>query len=573
MSNIINVARGFEKADLVIKNANIVNVLSEEIHKADIAIVDGIIAGIGENYSGEKEIDVNGAYVTPSFIDGHVHLESTMMLPSEFAKVALPAGTTTVIIDPHEISNVLGLHGISFMHEAVKNLPLDVYTMLPSCVPATPFETSGFDLNSYDLSLLIDKPWVLGLAEMMNFPGVLNQDNNVMAKLELAKSRGKCIDGHAPYLHGKDLCAYIASGVKSDHECTTPDEAVEKLRLGMYVMIREGTAAKDLDALMPVLKTCNTRKCIFVTDDRHPADLKEHINGMVRRAVEAGVDPVKAVQIASLNTAEYFGLKNLGAIAPGYKADLLILPDLKSFKPDLVIKNGVVAAENGRLIAELPENEALAVRNSVNVRWITPEDFRIEAKGSKVTALEVIPHQLITKSVVSEVKIEDGNAVSNVDNDTLKICVIERHRATGNIGKGFVKGFNLKCGAIASTVAHDSHNMIVIGTNDADMYAAAVALIKCKGGKVVVKDGEVISELPLPIAGLMSDRDFDYVVNKCEELNKTAHSIGCKIEDPFMTMGFLSLPVIPELKVTDKGVFDTNKFDFIDIFEKAVVEV
>lgn len=573
MSNIINVARGFEKADLVIKNANIVNVLSEEIHKADIAIKDGIIAGIGENYSGEKEIDIQGAYVTPSFIDGHVHLESTMMLPSEFAKVALPAGTTTVIIDPHEISNVLGLHGISFMHEAVKNLPLDVYTMLPSCVPATPFETSGFDLNSYDLSLLIDKPWVLGLAEMMNFPGVLNQDNNVMAKLELAKSRGKCIDGHAPYLHGKDLCAYIASGVKSDHECTTPDEAVEKLRLGMYVMIREGTAAKDLDALMPVLKTCNTRKCIFVTDDRHPADLKEHINGMVRRAVEAGVDPVKAVQIASLNTAEYFGLKNLGAIAPGYKADLLILPDLKTFKPDLVIKNGVVAAENGRLIAELPENEALAVRNSVNVRWITPEDFRIEAKGSKVTALEVIPHQLITKSVVSEVKIEDGNAVSNVDNDTLKICVIERHRATGNIGKGFVKGFNLKCGAIASTVAHDSHNMIVIGTNDADMYAAAVALIKCKGGKVVVKDGEVISELPLPIAGLMSDRDFDYVVNKCEELNKTAHSIGCKIEDPFMTMGFLSLPVIPELKVTDKGVFDTNKFDFIDIFEKAVVEV
>lgn len=573
MSNIINVARGFEKADLVIKNANIVNVLSEEIHKADIAIVDGIIAGIGENYSGEKEIDIQGAYVTPSFIDGHVHLESTMMLPSEFAKVALPAGTTTVIIDPHEISNVLGLHGISFMHEAVKNLPLDVYTMLPSCVPATPFETSGFDLNSYDLSLLIDKPWVLGLAEMMNFPGVLNQDNNVMAKLELAKSRGKCIDGHAPYLHGKDLCAYIASGVKSDHECTTPDEAVEKLRLGMYVMIREGTAAKDLDALMPVLKTCNTRKCIFVTDDRHPADLKEHINGMVRRAVEAGVDPVKAVQIASLNTAEYFGLKNLGAIAPGYKADLLILPDLKTFKPDLVIKNGVVAAENGKLIAELPENEALAVRNSVNVRWITPEDFRIEANGSKVTALEVIPHQLITKSVVSEVKIEDGNAVSNIDNDTLKICVIERHRATGNIGKGFVKGFNLKCGAIASTVAHDSHNMIVIGTNDADMYAAAVALIKCKGGKVVVKDGEVISELPLPIAGLMSDRNFDYVVNKCEELNKTAHSIGCKIEDPFMTMGFLSLPVIPELKVTDKGVFDTNKFDFIDIFEKAVVEV
>lgn len=570
MTNLINAARGIEKADLVIKNANIVNVLSEEIHKGDIAIKDGMIAGIGENYSGEKEIDVNGAYVTPSFIDGHVHLESSMMLPKEFAKVVLPAGTTTVIIDPHEISNVLGLHGISFMHEAVKNLPIDVYTMLPSCVPATPFETSGFDLNSYDLSLLIDKPWVLGIAEMMNFPGVLNLDKNVMAKLELAKSRGKCIDGHAPYLRGKDLCAYIASGVKSDHECTTPDEAIEKLRLGMYVMIREGTAAKDLDALIPVLKNCNTRKCIFVTDDRHPADLKEHINGMVRRAVEAGVNPVKAVQIASLNTAEYFGLKNLGAIAPGYKADLLILPDLKSFKPDVVIKNGQVVAQDGKLTTEKSDCDSLSMRNSVNVRWITPYDFMIptsvDLESAKVNAIEVVPHQLITKSVISEVNVIDGNAVSNVENDTLKICVIERHRATGNIGKGFVKGFNLKCGAIASTVAHDSHNMIVVGTNDEDMYKAAVALIKCQGGKVVVKDGEIISELSLPIAGLISDKDFDYVVGKCEELNKAAHSIGCKLEDPFMTMGFLSLPVIPELKITDKGVFDTSKFDFVDVF-------
>lgn len=577
MTNLINAARGIEKADLVIKNANIVNVLSEEIHKGDIAIKDGMIAGIGENYSGEKEIDVNGAYVTPSFIDGHVHLESSMMLPKEFAKVVLPAGTTTVIIDPHEISNVLGLHGISFMHEAVKNLPIDVYTMLPSCVPATPFETSGFDLNSYDLSLLIDKPWVLGIAEMMNFPGVLNLDKNVMAKLELAKSRGKRIDGHAPYLRGKDLCAYIASGVKSDHECTTPDEAIEKLRLGMYVMIREGTAAKDLDALIPVLKNCNTRKCIFVTDDRHPADLKEHINGMVRRAVEAGVNPVKALQIASLNTAEYFGLKNLGAIAPGYKADLLILPDLKSFKPDVVIKNGQVVAQDGKLTTEMSDCDSLSMRNSVNVRWITPYDFMIptsvDLESAKVNAIEVVPHQLITKSVISEVNVIDGNAVSNVENDTLKICVIERHRATGNIGKGFVKGFNLKCGAIASTVAHDSHNMIVVGTNDEDMYKAAVALIKCQGGKVVVKNGEIISELSLPIAGLISDKDFDYVVGKCEELNKAAHSIGCKLEDPFMTMGFLSLPVIPELKITDKGVFDTNTFDFTDIFQSAVVEV
>ena len=564
---LINVARGLEKADLVIKNANIVNVLSEEIHKGDIAIYKGIIAGIGENYIGKKEIDVNGAYICPSFIDGHVHLESSMMLPSEFAKVVLPAGTTTAIADPHEISNVLGLHGISFMREAVKDLPIDVFAMLPSCVPATPFETSGFDLNSYDLSLLIDKPWVLGLAEMMNFPGVLNLDSNVMAKLELAKSKEKRIDGHAPKLSQKDLCAYIASGVKSDHECTTPDEAIEKMRLGMYIMIREGTAAKDLDALIPVLKNCNTRKCIFVTDDRHPSDLPEHINGMVRRSVEAGVDPIKAIQIGSLNTAEYFGLKDRGAIAPGYIADMLILPDLKSFKPQFVIKNGTIVVENGKITCDIPKCENTSVRGSVNVRWIERNDFRIEAKSDVARTLEVIPNQLITKSIYSKVKIEDGNAVSNLETDTLKICVIERHRATGNIGKGFVKGFNLKSGAIASTVAHDSHNMIVIGTNDYDMYVAAVALIKCQGGKVVVNNGEIISELPLPVAGIMSDREFDYVVEKSEEVNTAAKSIGCTLEDPFMTMAFLSLPVIPELKVTDKGVFDTNKFDFVDIFE------
>lgn len=570
---IINVARGLEKADFVIKNANIVNVLSEEIHEADIAIADGIIAGIGENYHGEKEININGAFVTPSFIDGHVHLESSMMLPKEFAKAVLPAGTTTVIIDPHEIANVFGLHGISFMHEAVKNLPMDVYTMLPSCVPATPFETSGFDLNSYDLSLLIDKPWVLGIAEMMNFPGVLNLDKNVMAKLELAKQKDKRIDGHAPMLSNKDLCAYIASGVKSDHECTTPNEAIEKLRLGMYLMIREGTAAKDLNALIPVLKNCNTRKCLFVTDDRHPSDLKEHINGMVRRSVEAGVDPIKAVQCASLNTAEYFGLKDLGAVAPGYKADLLILPDLKTFKPDMVIKGGKTVYENGGLTVNFEEAEVPSVRGSVNVKWIERDDFRINALSDTTRTIEIIPHQLVTKSTISKIKVENGNAVSNVDTDTLKICVIERHRATGNIGKGFVKGFNIKNGAIASTVAHDSHNMIVVGTNDEDMYIAAVELVKTQGGKVVVSNGQVLSKLPLPIAGLMSNEKFEYVVDKCEELNNAAHSIGCTLEDPFMTMGFLSLPVIPELKITDKGIFDTTKFDFVNIFDKTEVNV
>ena len=565
LEKIIKVARGTEKADLVIKNANIINVLSEEIHKSDIAICDGIIAGIGKDYEGRKEIDAKGAYVCPAFIDGHVHLESSMLLPHEFAKAVVPCGTTTVITDPHEISNVLGLHGISYMHEAVKNLPLNVYTMLPSCVPATPYETSGFDLNSYDLALLIDSPWVLGIAEMMNYSGLLNLDKNVLAKLDLAKSKGKRIDGHAPFLSGKDLCAYAASGVKSDHECTNPEEAIEKIRLGMYIMIREGTAAKDLDALIPVLKEKNTRKCMFVTDDRHPKDLKVHINDMVRRAVDAGVDVIKAVQIGSLNTAEYFGLKNQGAIAPGYRADLLILPDLKSFKPDVVIKDGKVVAEKGELLKSFAKFEKPSVRSSINVRWIEKKDFRIKGTSKFVNTIEVIPHQLVTKSSVCEAKFENGLLNSNTETDTLKILVMERHRATGNIGKGFVKGFNLKKGAIASTVAHDSHNMIIVGTNDLDMYTAAVELVKMQGGKVVVNDGKVIAKLPLPIAGLISGKDFDYVVDHCEELNKAVKELGCTLDDAFMTMSFLSLPVIPELKITDKGLFSTKKWDFVKI--------
>ena len=573
IEKIINTARGLKKADLVIKNAKVVNVLSEEIHEADVAIADGVIAGIGKDYHGEKEIDIKGAYLSPSFIDGHVHIESSMLLPREFAKAVVPAGTTTLIIDPHEISNVLGLQGISFMREAIQGLPIDVFMMLPSCVPATPFETSGFDLNSYDLSLLIDKPWVLGIAEMMNFPGVLNLDSNVMAKLKLAQAKGKRIDGHAPCLSDKDLCAYIEAGVASDHECTTPDEAIEKLRKGMYLMIREGSAAKDLRALLPVLKEKNTRKCIFVTDDRHPEDLLEHINSMVRIAVEAGVPAIKAIQMASLNTAEYFNIPNLGAIAPGYKADFVVLPDLKSFKPDLVFKKGKLVAEKGKLITDITKNEIPAVRGSVNVKWIKYEDFKIEARGNTVRAIEVIPHQLITKSVESKIKVVDGFAESNLETDTLKICVIERHRAGGNIGKGFVKGFNLKSGAMASTVAHDSHNMIVIGTNDKDMYTAAVELIKSQGGKIVVNNGEILAHLPLPVAGLISDADFDTVIKKSMQLNSAAKSIGCEIDDPFMAMGFLSLPVIPELKITDKGVFDTVNFEFVDIFKPSAVVV
>ncbi|MCR5266690.1 MAG: adenine deaminase [Cyanobacteria bacterium RUI128] len=567
IEKLIRVARGEEKADLVIKNANIVNVFSDEIQKTDIAIYDGKIAGIGSDYVGNKEIDVNGAYVTPAFIDGHVHIESSMCVPKEFAKAVVPEGTVTVIADPHEIANVFGLHGISFMREACKDLPLQVYIMLPTCVPATDSETSGFELASYDLSLLMDDESVLGLAEMMNFPGVLNCDKTVMSKIQLGQAKHKKIDGHAPGLTGKDLCGYVAAGVMSDHECTVIDEANEKLGLGMYVMIREGSAAKDLQPLIPVLKGKNTRRCIFVTDDRHPTDLKGHINDMVRQCVEAGVDPIRAIKVASLNPAEYFGLTDLGAVAPGYKAHLLVFDNLKDFKPKLVIKSGEIVAKDGQLVIDVDNKEVPKLRGSVNVKWIEDDDFKIPAKSDTAKVIEIVPGTLLTKEIISKLKIVNGFAESDTENDILKIMVFERHRATGNIGKGFIKGFGLKSGAIASTVAHDSHNMIVIGTNDADMKMAAIELVKKQGGKVVVNNGKVISILPLPIAGLMSDMPFEAVLEGCKELKDGVSQIGCTLEDPFMSMAFISLSVIPDLKITDKGVFDVNAFKFIDIFD------
>lgn len=566
IENIIQTAKGDNNADLVIKNVQLINVLSEEIYTTDVAIKDGIIAGVGSGYKGNKEVDGTGKYLSPAFIDGHVHIESSMLLPSEFAKMVVPSGTTTVIADPHEISNIIGLHGISFMREASKGLPLDVYMMLPSCVPASPYETSGFELNSYDLSLLIDSDWVLGIAEMMNFPGVVNQDKEVLSKIKLGLDKKKRIDGHAPYLADKDLCAYVAAGVNSDHECTNPEEAIEKLRLGMYIMVREGSAAKDLDALIPVLKNMPTRKCIFVTDDRYPAALKEHINMMVRRAVEKGVSPIKAIQMASINTAEYFGLKNLGALAPSYKADMLLFDNLADFKPSLVIKNGEVVAQNGEMIVDIESKVLSSLRGTVNIRWLDKEDLKIQAKSNKVKAIEVTDGQLVTKCVPASVNVVDGYAESNVDEDVLKILVIERHKASGNIGKGFVKGFGLKSGAIASTVAHDSHNMIVIGTNDEDMFKAIKELVKSQGGKVIVKDGEVVAKLELPIAGLMSEESAQTVIKKGEELKQGEKTIGCTLAEPFMTMAFLSLSVIPEIKLTDKGLMDVLKCEFTDLF-------
>lgn len=566
LEEIIETARGKIEADLVIKNAQIINVLTEEIYQSDVAVKDNIIAGIGTGYKGKKEIDAKGKYLSPSFIDGHVHIESSMLMPSEFARLVVPTGTTTIVADPHEISNVIGLHGISFMREASKNLPLDIYMTLPSCVPASPYETSGFELNSYDLSLLIDSPWVLGIAEMMNFPGVINLDKEVLSKIKLGIEKNKRIDGHSPYLSGKDLCAYIAAGVSSDHECNNMNEAIEKLRLGMYLMVREGSAAKDLDALSPVLKKFPTRKCMFVTDDRYPDALKEHINMMVRKSVENGISPIKAIQMASINTAEYFGLKEVGAIAPGYKADMLLLDNLEDFKPSYVIKNGEIVAKDGNLVINIEKKNFSSLRGTVNIRWLDKEDLKIKAKSSKVRAIEVKDGQLVTKCVDADINVVNGFAESNLNDDVLKILVIERHKASGNIGIGFVKGFGIKEGAIASTVAHDSHNMIVIGTNDDDMLKAIKELVKSQGGKVIVKDNDVVAKLDLPIAGLMSEDYSDDFLSKYNELKKGEKIIGCTLEEPFMTMSFLSLSVIPELKLTDKGLMDVVKNKFTELF-------
>ena len=568
LEDIIRVSKGEDLADLVIKNAKLVNVLSEEIYETDIAIIGDKIAGISKGYKGKKEIDVKGAYVTPSFIDGHVHIESSMLMPSEFAKMVLASGTTTVISDPHEIANVMGLQGISFMREATKNLPLDVYFMLPSCVPATNLETSGVELNSYDLALLIDAPWVLGVAEMMNFNGVINCESNVLSKIQLGLDKKKRIDGHAPHLSGKELDAYVASGVSSDHECTNPQEAIEKIRLGMYIMVREGTAARDLEQLIPVLRKYNTRKCMFVTDDRNAKHLINHISGMVKTAVSMGVEPIKAIQMASLNTAEYFGLSNVGAVAPGYKADFAVFDDLEVFEPKMVFKNGLMVAQNGKIVTDMSEFRLPQLRGSVNIQYLYRENLQIKVPNNRkeMKVINVVPKQLITKMSYEPIKNENGFAVSDTENDILKIAVIERHRATGNIGLGFVKGFGLKSGAIASTVAHDSHNMIVIGTNDEDMYYAAVELVKSQGGKIIVENGKTLSHLPLPIAGLMSDLPSERVLERLDDLSRAYKKVGCTIDDPFMSMAFLSLSVIPEIKITDKGLIDAKKFEITDLF-------
>ncbi len=559
LSQIIRMARGDEPAEILLKNARMINVYTGEIYPADIALAHSRIVGVGAGYSAQQVVDVGGRYVCPGFIDAHVHIESAMVPPYEFARAVVARGTTTAIIDPHEIANVLGLDGIRFMFDSAKYNPLSVFVMMPSCVPSTDMETAGAYLRWYDISPQLSDHWVLGLGEMMNFPGVIHGDEEVLNKLRGFEDAIR--DGHAPGLRGRDLVAYAAAGIGSDHECTTVEEMREKLRLGMVVFIREATNAHNLRMLLPGLTGANSRRVCFCTDDRQPADLlnQGHIDFLVRTAVAEGVDPLLAIRMATLNPAEYFHLFDRGGIAPGKRADLVVFSDLKDIRAEMVFRGGKLAAQDGQVIPWERPLKPIFLRSSMNVNW-ERLDLRIPAEGRRGRIIGIIPDQLITEHLVDDLTIENGHVVCDPGLDVAKIAVIERHLATGNFGLGLVKGIGLMRGAIASTIAHDSHNIVVVGAEDASMLRAAHAVADMRGGMVAVEGDRVLARVPLPIAGLMSDRPIETVRDQMQELLNAAHQLGSHLHDPFMAMSFLALPVIPSLKITDKGLVDVDKF-------------
>lgn len=555
---IIDTSASRVKAELVFKNASYLNVFTNSFVKADVAICCGTIVGVGE-YSGETEIDCTGKTLVPGFVDSHIHLESSIITPQNFAKAVAPHGTTAVVTDPHEITNVMGYDGFDYMLEATENLPIDVYFTVPSCVPATQFDENGAKITVNEVQKYIMNPRVLGLAEMMNFPAVCNGDAAVLQMIEAAQLSGKVVDGHAPQLNGKQLNAYIAAGVNSDHECTELCEAYEKLSLGQYIMIRQGTAGKNLEALLPLLKGETYTRCLFATDDKHPGELaiNGHIDYIIRKAILSGVRPEIAYKVASFNACEYFGLKHRGAIAPGYRADFVLLDDINSVKISAVYKNGAklkfpldIACEN---VNPKLKDKAL---NTMHVNKITPSSLKTKKPLEKVIGL--IGGEIITTDEGEASKID-------IKQDVLKACVVERHKNTGHIGICYVKGYGLKSGAVATSVAHDSHNIIAIGASDSDISAAVNSIIEMGGGMVVVNDGEVLESLQLNIAGLMTEQSLESVVENMNALKEAASLLGVGDNiDPFMTLSFISLPVIPSLKLTSLGVVDVNKFQLLD---------
>lgn len=555
---LIAVAAGREKADLVLKNAKYLNVFSNEFLCGDIAVANGLIAGVGK-YDGKTEIDVSGKLVLPGFIDAHIHLESSMVTPAEFAKAVVAHGTTTVITDPHEITNVMGIDGVEYMIQASQNLPIDVHFMMPSCVPATEIDESGAELDCKDIDLYLDNKKVLGLAEMMNYVGVINGDKNVLSKIVTSQAHHKKIDGHAPELSGNDLNAYIAAGVYSDHECSTFENALEKLRKGQFIMIREGTAAHNLKALMPLLTQQYYARCMFATDDKHPSDLLYggHIDYIVKQALKNGADPIVALKTATHHAARYFLLNNKGAIASGYLADIVVIDNLEDFNVETVFKCGKLVFDGEVKDFSAPTvDEKLAEKcfDTFHLDSVTPSSFKVDGK---LGLIGLVGGELLTRNLGTADKID-------VENDILKIACIERHKGTNHIGVGYVKGYSLKSGAVATSVAHDSHNIITVGCNDDDIAVAVNAIKDSKGGIAVVENGKIKALLELPIAGLMSDDPLTTVNEKLENAKSSAYELGAdKSIDPFMTLSFLSLPVIPSLRITTKGVFDAENWKML----------
>ncbi len=561
----IAVARGDFPADLILRNAQLINVLSGEIHLTDIVISHGDVVALASDYQAKQVIDLGGRYVCPGFIDAHVHIESSLCTPPEFSRTVLAHGVTSVVTDPHEIANVLGIDGIRFMLERAKGGPINVFVMASSCVPATEMETSGARLEAEDLAPLIDDDWVLGLAEMMNYPGVISGDEGVLDKLDLF--RRLVLDGHAPAVVGKALNAYVAAGIGSDHECTTVEEAREKLRLGLTIFIREGTTTHNLRPLLPLIAPENYGRLCFCTDDRVPASLIDEgsIDHMVRVAIANGIDPVTAIRLGTINPANYFRLNHVGAIAPGRRADLIVFSDLHDLRAEQVYRGGVLVAENGQVIAPKPPLRPIPLRPSMNVN-AGEIDLRIPANGSRIRVIGGTDEQVVTERFEEDAKIVAGEAVADPTRDILKMAVIERHHATGNVGKAFIKGFGLKQGALAGSVAHDHHNLVVIGADDASMRRAAQAVIEMGGGLAVADGDQVLATLALPVAGLMSEAPINEVRADYDALVAAAQQLGSTMHDPFMAMSFMALEVIPYLKLTDVGLVDVERFEVVDVF-------
>lgn len=568
LPNFLRIARGEQPAELLLRNGRLVNLFSGLIEEADLAIADGRIVGIGSGYQAAKTVDLRGAYVTPGLIDAHVHIESSLCTPPHFATALLPHGVTTVVTDPHEIANVAGIAGLRYMAEAGRGLPLSVRMMAPSCVPATHMETNGATLTAAELASLLTDGTVHGLAEVMNFPGVIQGAPAMLAKI--AAFAGRPRDGHAPAVRGQALNAYVAAGIGSEHECTTVTEAQEKLARGLYILIREATNAHNLHTLLPLVTPHNSRRLCFCTDDRIPSDLLDQgsIDYMVREAIAFGLDPITALRMATLNPAEWFGLHDRGAIAPGRVADLLIVDDLHDFRPRQVYAGGQLVAEEGELVPALWTNNRADTNNvgsSVNIDW-RAVNFAIPAQSSRVRVIGAQENQLVTEARTLDALIAEGNAIADPTRDLLKMAVIDRHQASGAMGRGFIQGIGLRQGAMAGTVAHDHHNLVVIGADDQSMMNAARLVAAMQGGLALVNGEQVVATLPLPVAGLMSDRPITEVRQAYDMLLAGAHTQGSPLHDPFMAMSFMALEVIPSLKLTDQGLVDVEQFALVDLF-------